>query len=278
MFLLVGLVGDRWLRFGLLGVATRAEVRAESVAHAEAAVDGDDRAGDVAGRVGAEEGHDGATSSGLPSRPRGTVCSAHVRQSSGRPSVMAVTIGPGATTLQVMPRAASSRATARVRPDQPGLGRRVVGLAGLAGLAAHRRHVDDAAEAAPHHLGGGPADGVERAGEVGAAAPRPTARRSSASTRPSRGDAGVVHQQLDRPERAPRSRAKARSTDVGVGDVGLHGERLAARRLDRGLRLLGAVVVGRVAERDPMARPRRARPRWRADARGAAGDERDATR
>ena len=71
----------------------------------EAAVDGDDGAGDVAGRVGAEEGDDGRHLLGRAEPAEG-----HRRRSS-RPaapragaSVMAVTIGPGATTLQVMPR------------------------------------------------------------------------------------------------------------------------------------------------------------------------------
>ena len=41
---------------------------------------------------------------------------------------------------------------------------------------------------------------------------------------------------------------------LGVGDVGLHREHLGARGLDRGLGLLGALGVGRVAERDPVAR------------------------
>ena len=39
------------------------------------------------------------------------------------------------------------------------------------------------------------------------------------------GDAGVVHEDLDRPERRPRPRVNAASTAVGVGDVGLDGER-----------------------------------------------------
>ena len=93
-----------------------------SVAHAEAAVDRHERAGDVAGGVGAEEGDDGRHLLGGPEPPeRHRLPRPSVRQSSGSPSVMAVTIGPGATTLQVMPRGASSRATARVRPTSPAL-------------------------------------------------------------------------------------------------------------------------------------------------------------
>ena len=65
---------------------------------------------------------------------------------------MAVTIGPGATTLQVTLRGASSRATERVSPKQPRLRGRVVRLAGAAAMGADRGDVDDAAPPRPHHL------------------------------------------------------------------------------------------------------------------------------
>ena len=65
---------------------------------------------------------------------------------------------------------------------------------------------------------------------------------------------------------------------LGVGDVGLHREHLGARGLDRGLGLLGALGVGRVAERHPVAAvAQRDRDRT-ADATRRPGDERDATR
>ena len=106
-----------------------------------------------------------------------------------------------------------------------------------------------------------PADGVERAGEVGCEHVVPVLV-AHAHQQAVAGDAGVVHEQLDRPERALDLGERV-VDGVGVGDVGLDRERLAARGLDRGLGLLGAVVVGRVAERDPMAGRRRARRRRR---------------
>ena len=62
-----------------------------------------------------------ATSSGVASRPSGTAAASSARRSSGRASVIAVSTGPGATTLAVIERRASSRARARVRPMSPAL-------------------------------------------------------------------------------------------------------------------------------------------------------------
>ena len=77
-------------------------------------------------------------------------------------------------------------------------------------------------------------DGVERAGEVGVEHGAPVLV-GHAHDEAVAGDAGVVHEDLDRPERALD--LGERGVDrVGVGDVGLHRDRLAARRLDRGLR------------------------------------------
>ena len=76
------------------------------------------------------------------------------------------------------------------------------------------------------------------------------------------GDPGVVHEQLDGPE-GVFDLAERAVDGLRVGHRGLDGERFAARRLDGRLRLLRPVVVGRVAERDPMARLPRARRRRR---------------
>src|SRR3974377_1145959 len=59
-----------------------------------------------------------AHSCAVPKRPARTTAWICSLQASGMSSVMAVTIGPGATTLQVMPRRASSRATLRVSPTR----------------------------------------------------------------------------------------------------------------------------------------------------------------
>ena len=71
--------------------------------------------------------------------------------SSESTAVMSVSMKPGATAFTVMLRLAISCASDLVRPIRSGLRRHVVGLAGIAGLADHRRDVDDAAPALLHH-------------------------------------------------------------------------------------------------------------------------------
>src|SRR5687767_2918850 len=61
------------------------------------------------------------TSSGVPSRPRGTSPFSSATRSSEAASSMVVAMGPGETRLQVTLREASSRATDRVSPRRPAL-------------------------------------------------------------------------------------------------------------------------------------------------------------
>ena len=70
---------------------------------------------------------------------------------SGSARVMSVSMKPGATQLTVMLRLPSSCASERRHAGDAGLGRRIVGLAGIAGSANHRGDVDDAAAARLHH-------------------------------------------------------------------------------------------------------------------------------
>ena len=60
-----------------------------------------------------------ATSSGLPSRPSGVFARIACRAASGRTSVSAVPIYPGATALARTPREPSSRASDFVNPMIP---------------------------------------------------------------------------------------------------------------------------------------------------------------
>jgi len=114
---------------------------------------------------------------------------------------------------------------------------------------------------------------VERAGEVRAQHPVPLLV-AHAGDEPVVGDASVVDEQLDRPERLLD--LFERGVDgVGVADVGAHRERVGAGRLDGCLRLLRALLVGGVAEGDPVSvLGERDRSRA-ADAARRAGDERD---
>ena len=62
-----------------------------------------------------------ATSSTVPSRPMGMALRYSVRRSSGKYAVISVSITPGATTLTVICRDASSRAIDLVKPTMPAL-------------------------------------------------------------------------------------------------------------------------------------------------------------
>ncbi len=93
-----------------------------SVAHAEAAVDRDHRAGDVTGAVAGEPGHHGRR----PRRwrrtgPAGIALRISALRSSGSAAVMSVSMKPGATTLAVMLRLPSSRVIERATPTRPAL-------------------------------------------------------------------------------------------------------------------------------------------------------------
>ena len=107
----------------LLGGGGRGDrVAAGSEAHAEAAVDGEHGAGDVGGGVGGEEGDGGGDLVGGADAADGDLARPWRRRaSSARAASMSVAIGPGATTLAVMPRRPYSRASERARPMRPAL-------------------------------------------------------------------------------------------------------------------------------------------------------------
>ena len=93
----------------------------ESVAHAEAAVDRDHRAGDVPGGVRAEPGD-----RGRDLLDRGVAAQRDLAEDLraaglGQRAVMSVSTNPGATTLAVMLRDPSSRAIERASPTSPAL-------------------------------------------------------------------------------------------------------------------------------------------------------------
>ena len=143
--------------------------RSRSVAHAEAAVDRDHRPGDVRRLVRAEPPHHARRPPRLVAKrserdlrlvlrllsPRGA------RRSSRSPR------SPGATTLAVIDRLPSSRASDRAMPTRPGLAGGVVDLAGRAEQADHRGDEDQPAAAQPQHALGGPLGDPEGAGQVG---------------------------------------------------------------------------------------------------------------
>ena len=152
-----------------------------------------------------------AHSSGVPKRPSGTAASdlvspvgGHVvghrgHDRSGRDDVA------GDVAAGELPGDAAGQA------EQARLGRRVVGLAGLADLAADRRDVHDPAVARLHHPRRRAPDRVERAGEVRVEHGVPVLV-GHADEQPVAGDAGVVHEHVDRPERGSRPRRRRGST------------------------------------------------------------------
>ena len=112
---------------------------------------------------------------------------------------MSVATGPGATTLHGDAARAELAGDRAGEADQAGLRRGVVRLPGRAEQADDRRHEDDATLAGTQHalrgaLGdpeGGGEVGVDDGGEVVLAHPQQQAVV---------GDAGVRHEDLDRPE------------------------------------------------------------------------------
>ena len=92
-----------------------------AVPHAEAAVDRDDRAVDVAGGVAGQPGHHGGDLVGVAIRPAGIALRISALRSSVRAAVMSVSMNPGATTLAVMLRVPSSRVIDRASPTRPAL-------------------------------------------------------------------------------------------------------------------------------------------------------------
>ena len=184
----------------------------------QAAVDGQRGSGHVGGLVGGEE----ARRRRRP--PRGCRRGGPGSRSSSSPptpSVMSVSIRPGATALTVTPRRATSAATRLGEADQAGLRGRVVGLAGVGPQADDRGDVDDAPEAGAQHRPQRAAGEPEGGGEVGVEHARPSRRRRAAATSPSARTPALLTSTSTGPKRLLEPRRTAASAAVGVGDVGL---------------------------------------------------------
>ena len=174
---------------------------------------------------------------------------------------MSVSMNPGATTFTVMLRDADLARQRLAEADQPGLRRRVVGLAGVAHLADHRADGDDPAAALlQHRLQRRLAEGEGR-GQVGGDDLVPVGALH-AQHQLVAGDAGVADQDVE---------AAVAGDDVGddrrgggaVGHVEGHGLGAAARGrdlVDRGLRVGAARRRRPPARRAPPARSRSSRP------------------
>jgi len=101
------------------GGAGRRPCGAPRLHHHEPAVDGEDVTRDVRGLVGGEERDGVGDLLGRPEAAEGVALRIASWIVSGRPAVSSVSTKPGATALHVMPRLATSRATAFVRPMSP---------------------------------------------------------------------------------------------------------------------------------------------------------------
>ena len=88
------------------------------MSHSQAAVDGITAPVMCAASAG-EEGTTPAISSAVAILPSGTAAVSSARRFSPRSAVMSVATTPGATTLTVMPREPSSRASDRAKPTSP---------------------------------------------------------------------------------------------------------------------------------------------------------------
>ena len=192
---------------------------------------------------------------------------------------------PGATALTVSPgefgpwrssrrfARAASRAKRHRQAEQPGLRRRIVGLADVALLADHRRDAHDPPGAAFEHLRQRGLTEEERAREVDLEHAMPVVV-GHLQHRVIAGDPGVVDEDVEAsvlldhlPDDAPAVFGKA---DVAAVDAGLH-----AVRLDRLAGLRDLVLVAAVAGGDRGALLGERQADRGADAATAAGDERD---
>ncbi len=142
-----------------------------------------------------------ASSSGVPTRPNGICFTAFCLKSSLKTAVMAVSMKPGATALQVMLRELTSRAMAMVSPISPALRKRhsFACPKSLAHLTENTGDVDDASPALFEHG----ADDLLNA-EIGGGQVRlqngiPVGTLHSHHELIA-GDAGVVDQDVDLPE------------------------------------------------------------------------------
>ena len=154
---------------------------------------------------------------------------------SGRTSVIAERMKPGAMQLTVMPRLADLLRQRLGHADQPGLGGGIIGLAGIAGRADHRGDRDDPAEAGAHHRL------QRRAGEAeGGLEVDPDHVGPFLVLHPHReivaGDAGIVDQDVELPERLDRLRHQ-RVDRGAVAKVADQGDMIAAEPGAKGLEL-----------------------------------------
>ncbi|CDZ88430.1 conserved hypothetical protein [Rhodococcus ruber] len=230
-----------------------------SVAHAEAAVDGDDRAGDVRGVVGREEADDGGDVLG----------SAETLQRDELLRGVADVVGEfgGHVRLDEAGRDDVGRDRPRAefaghragQADDAGLRGRVVDLPRLTGHADDRAEEDHPAPAPSQHRAVGALRAPERTGEVGVDDLRELVLRHPHQQRVV-GDAGVRDQNLDRS--LVLFDLLERGVDgVAVGDVAADGE--------QPVRGAGAAV----GDGDPVAVRLQAAGDGEADATVATGDE-----
>src|SRR5437773_4009478 len=171
----------------------------ESLHHVHSAIDADVGAGDVTGLVRCEEGHyrgDFLRPGEAPHRNRGDDLLADL----GADRLHHV--GLDIAGRHRVHRHAFAHHFLRERLGETGhagLGRRIVGLAELALDRVHRRDVDDAAPAALDHAVDHLARDIEDAVEVGVDHLHPVLLGHALEHRVAR-DAGVVHQDVDRPD------------------------------------------------------------------------------
>ena len=165
---------------------------------------------------------------------------------------MSVSTRPGATTLTVTPRDATSRASALARPDEARLGRGVVGLPGEPDERPHRAHEDDPTGVRADHLAKGSSRAEERPAQVDVEHALP----------------GLVgHPQRQLVDRD----AGVRDEHVDVAELGLD---LGERRVHG--RAVGDVARDARAPRPTPSVPRRGERRDRVAVRGEPAGDRDA--
>ncbi len=168
---------------------------------------------------------------------------------------------PGATTFAVIAAGAELAGQRPGHPDQAGLGRGVVDLAGRAEQADHRGDEDDPAEPAPHHRPRRPPGDPERTGQVGGDHRVPVVVGHPHQQRVP-GDAGVGDHHLDVAEGG-----------LDLGERGLDLSRIGHVTLDAehaGRHLAAAIGGGH-----PMAGPGQPGGDAVPDSLAAAGDQDD---
>ncbi len=156
-------------------------------------------------------------------------------------------------------------------PDQPGLRRRVVGLARLAGLARHARDVDDAPGARPEHRPQDRLRRVEGAEEVHLEHGAPLVE-AHPHDQVVAGDAGVVDQDVEPAEGLDRARDE-RGSRLRVRHVALDPEAAPAQRLHVAAGRLRGLDRPTVEERDVGALPGQPQHDGAPDAARPAGDD-----